>query len=389
MNRLTYLPLVAAGLVAVGAQLAQAGPLAVVSPARSTETCEPTLPGPSDPGSDRIRFAVIAPAGDVPDAPAVAPSTTLSDLLLQLGEPRPHHWIEGTDEQVRQGREIVLEGRTSAEGRPSRVASPGFLCTDCHNVQREDPDLRVSDPDARLPYVVASGQPFLPGTTLWGTVNRASWFNDDYVRKYGTLVQPANASLREAVRLCAAECSQGRLMDEWEIDAILAYLWTLEITLADLDLSEPELRLVAAGVADPAWAERARSTLRSGWLQAAPAHVREAPADRTEGYGNTGDPARGEQIFEHSCLTCHEAEKGDRRGVRGSFPLDARRPTIAMLWRNRASSTNLSVHQVITHGTRPYGVPMAYMPFFTKERLSDQQVDDLLAYLRSVAEGAE
>jgi len=99
----------------------------------------------------------------------------VSELLWQLGEEKPSHWVEPTEQRVKQGREIVLEGRTTDDsGKPNRVQSPAYLCTDCHHVVREDPDLSVSDPEARLDYAVANDLTFLPGTTLWGTVNRES-----------------------------------------------------------------------------------------------------------------------------------------------------------------------------------------------------------------------
>ena len=170
------------------------------------------------------------------------PGMSTAKLLWELGEAKPGHWIEPDDEQIRQGRELVLEGRTrDDDGRRTRVISPAFGCTDCHNVVREDPDLRVSDPDARLDHAIANDLNLLTGTTLWATVNRQTWFNDDYEYKYGALVEPTREDLREAVRLCSAECSQGRLLQDWELDAILAYLWTLELKLGDLGLAPEQL----------------------------------------------------------------------------------------------------------------------------------------------------
>ncbi len=306
---------------------------------------------------------------------------SVAQLLWELGEPRPDHWIEPTEELVRQGRELVLEGRTTGpDGKRGRPISPAFGCTDCHNVVREDPDLRVSDPDTRLDYAIERGLDLLTGTTFWGQVNRTSWFNDDYVEKYGALVEPTRASLREAIRLCSSECSQGRLLEDWELDAVQAYLWTLELKLGDLDLAQEELELVALALDDEALAEQARGALRGAFLAGSPAHLQPPPDDRAAGYGNTGDPARGEEVYHRACLTCHAPSRG--RPVRGTYPLSTRRGSLAKLWRNRTGGS-LSFYQVISWGTRPFGVPMAYMPFFTKERLSDQQIDDLRAYLAS------
>ena len=307
------------------------------------------------------------------------PGTSVATLLWELGEPQPDHWIEPSDELVRQGRELVLEGRTTdAQGRRSRVTSPAFLCTDCHNVVREDPDLRVSEPEARLDHALANDLNLLSGTTLWATVNRQTWFNDDYEKKYGALVEPAREDLRESVILCAAECSQGRLLQDWELDAILAFLWTLELRLSDLELSAEELDLVAQALDEATLREQARAVLRGAFLGGSPAHARVPPPDRAAGYGNVGDPERGGEVYRRACLVCHQGSGS--RGVRGTYPLSERRGSLAALWKNRTGGP-LSFYQVISWGTRPFGVPMAYMPFFTQERLSDQQIDDLRAYL--------
>ncbi|MCP4868237.1 MAG: cytochrome c [Proteobacteria bacterium] len=321
----------------------------------------------------------VVEAPPVPVEPLPA-DTLVADLLVQLGEAAPAHWLEADEAMVTRGREIIHEGRTTTpEGKRSRVASPGYLCTDCHNTVREDPDLMASDPEARMAYAVENDLPFLPGTTLYGTVNRTSWFNEDYVKKYGTLVEPANRALRMALLLCSAECSQGRVMDEWELDAMQAYLWTLGYQLSDLELSEEQHQLIARAVDDEALRSDAIAALQGAYLPYSPAHVREAPADRMAGYGNDGDAARGADIYRRSCLTCHSSSgKGDP--VRGEYHLKDSKGSIGELYRNRGKGNNLSFHQTITYGTRPFGVPIAYMPFFTQERLSDQQVDDLQAY---------
>ncbi len=76
------------------------------------------------------------------------------------------------------------------------------MCTTCHNLEREDPDLRVSDPEARLPYVKKKGIPFLQGTTFRGIVNRESWYNDDYVRKYASCYSTTIPKVELGAEVC-------------------------------------------------------------------------------------------------------------------------------------------------------------------------------------------
>ena len=80
---------------------------------------------------------------------------------------------------VTKGREIVNQGKTlDPDGRPSRIQSKLFRCSDCHNTRREDPDLSRWDPAARLAY---------------------------------------------AEELCASACYQGRALETWEMEAVLFY----------------------------------------------------------------------------------------------------------------------------------------------------------------------
>ncbi len=319
------------------------------------------------------------PSAAPPDP--LAPETPLSQLLLALGEPLPAHWVEPSPELVERGRQFVQQGRaTDADGRRSRRLSPAFVCTDCHNLVREDPDLERSDPEARLDYAIEHDLPLLPGTTLWGLVNRSSWFNGDYVEKYGELVAPAHESLGDAIRLCAAECSQGRLVTDWEVEAMLAYFWTLEVTVGDLGLGVAEGEVLRAGLGGTEGRAEALDLLRGRFLAASPATTAEPPTDRAVGYGDAGDPQRGEVIYERSCMHCHD------RGRPGkAVPLRAGKNDEARLFRQRTKPDNRSYFQVIRHGTRARGVPMVYMPFYPAERLSDAQVADLSAWIRQRA----
>ncbi len=320
-------------------------------------------------------------AASAESADLLAPETPLSQLLAALGAPASEHWVEPTPELVEQGRQFVQEGRaTTSAGRRTRSLSPAFVCTDCHNLVREDPDLAQSDPEARLDYAVEHDLPLLPATTLWGLVNRSSWFNDDYVDKYGELVAPAHDSLGDAIRLCAAECSQGRLVADWEVEAMLAYFWTLEITVGDLGLGEAERAAVVLGLEGEAGRAEALDLLRGRFLAASPATAADPPADRSLGYGNAGDADRGGVIYERSCMHCHD------RGRPGKLvPLREGKNDEARLFRQRTKPDNRSYFQVIRYGTRARGVPMVYMPFYPAERLSDAQVDDLSAWIRQRA----
>ncbi len=308
-------------------------------------------------------------------------STPVSEALRTLGKDTAKHFIARiTAEQVKRGREIIHEGSTiGPDGKQTFRQSRYFVCTDCHNTQQEDPNLRVSDPEARMDYTVEKDIPFLPATTLWGIVNRESWYNDDYIKKYGDLVIPASKSLRESIHLCAVECSQGRPLEDWETEAVLAYFWSIEITLGDLDLSQDDwkkLRTLNANEKN----DEAIEWLKSFYLQKSPATFLEKPSSLHDGYSEEGNPESGRKIYERSCMYCH----GENR-VSKYLLLDNEDLTFNFLKRHMTTYDKYSLYKAVRDGTYAIAGHKAYMPHYTKERMSNQQVEDLRAYIEQQA----
>ncbi len=309
--------------------------------------------------------------------------SSLEEIQFELGEERPPHYIKPDPEMVRMGEELVKDGRTiGPDGKRTKYISKHYVCTTCHNLEIEDPDLRVSDPETRLSFVKQKGLPFLQGTTFKGIVNRESWYNDDYVKKYGDeKIEIAHEDLRESIQLCAIECSQGRPMEDWEIEAVLAYYWTLEFTLEDLGFDVADLEKLNSEKKNPANKEALRKWLRSFYITKSPANFYDAPADKNIGYeGLTGDPARGKDLYELSCLHCHHAE-----GV-SHYILDNSSLSFRHLDRKITKDSHFSLYQIIAYGT--YALPghKPYMPHYPEERMSKQQVEDLRAYVEQMAQ---
>ena len=301
----------------------------------------------------------------------------LFEVLHSFGEPVPKHKKQFTDEQIRLGMEIVYEGRAKkTNGKFSKRVSKYYECTTCHNQEQEDPDLRFSNPDTRLPYVKKKGIPFLQGTTFKGIVNRESWYNDDYVKKYGAeVVGKAHKSLRESIQLCAIECSQGRPMKDWELDAVMAYYWSIDFKLKDLNLSGADYNKLNA-FAKKGNNQEAIDWLKSFYLQKSPAHFFDAPASKWDGYkGFKGDINRGRDIYELSCLHCHHPD-----GV-SYYILEDDLLSFKDLKRTMFKNSHFSIYQIIPYGT--YAIPghRPYMPHYPLERMSKQQVEDLRAYI--------
>lgn len=308
---------------------------------------------------------------------------SLQKVQAALGEPLPLHYLVPTDDQVRIGKELVLKGRTiGPDGQRTNFISKYYACTSCHNIEQEDPDLRVSDPEARLTYVKSKGLPFLQGSTFKGIVNRESWYNDDYVKKYGDeKIERAHGDLRESIQLCAIECSQGRPMEDWEIEAVLAYYWSLEYTLDDLGLTAGDLAQLNHKQQDEAHQPALREWLRSFYNTKSPAHFFDAPPDKEQGYeGLIGRPAIGRDLYQLSCLHCHQA------GGVSHYVLDNSALSFRHLQRMIPKDSHFSLYQIIAYGT--YAIPghRPYMPHYPEERMNQQQVEDLRAYIEQMAQ---
>ncbi|MEY3051587.1 MAG: hypothetical protein RLY31_1372 [Bacteroidota bacterium] len=311
---------------------------------------------------------------------------TVADVLRQLGDkPAPHlpdYSLPGVD--AAKGLEIMRYGQTTGPGgETTQRVSRHFVCTSCHNIQRDEPDLSRTDPMARLRYVAENGLPFLQGSALYGIVDRRRFYNGDYYRKYGDLVKAAQEDLREAVQLCATECAQGRPLTNWEMESVLASLWEIGLTVDDLQLDDRERRQLQSALQAGHESERpaAIALLKSKYLPGMPATFLDPPADRKAGFPTQGDPATGRLLYELSCLHCHSEKRY------AFFNLEDTDVSLRFLHRHFPTYSRYSVYQVARYGTPPIPWKRAYMPHYTKEKMSEQMLEDLRAYIRQEASG--
>lgn len=311
-------------------------------------------------------------------------NTSVAEVLNAFGEPFPtNRPADMSDEMVERGRSLFTQGTyQTSNGKKARRQSRFFICTDCHNMVKEDPDLRKSDPDARLEFALQNGLSFLQGTTMYGTVNKVSWYNEDYYKKYGDLVRPANKSLEAAIQLCAEVCSQGRALDKDEMNAMLAFFWSMELKLGDLNFNEEEWAQLRAakkkGGANPAVVKG----IKSFYLSGSPATFLETPENKEEGYdiGREPDAKKGKLIYDLSCRSCHNPN-----GPSKYLSLNEDNLSLGLLRRHITYHGHLGLYEIVRHGTYADAGHRAYMPHFTAERMSNAQVEDLRAYIESGA----
>ncbi len=304
----------------------------------------------------------------------------VSQVLKSLGVSKDVPTEEYTAEEIQRGYEIVNEGQTtSPKGKLSARQSKFFTCNHCHNMVKEDPDLANPHPESRLEFAVQNDLPFLQGTTMYGVANRGSWYNGDYYKKYGEAVYAAQDDLKEAVQLCAKECAQGRTLKNWELRYVMAYLWSIELKMGDLALTNKEIaQLEAARSGDKKEMAAAASMLTSKYT-ASPATFGDAYQSQQAAFKLEGDKDNGKNIYERSCKHCHAPETGVTH-----FIIDDEPTTFQMLDRRSDGFTRYSLYQISRYGTKPVLGYKPYMPHYTMERMSDQQMADLHAYIKSM-----
>jgi len=290
--------------------------------------------------------------------------SVLESKGVDYNDKKPDMTIEGVSAEV--GYSLFHKGfAPKPNGGNSSKQSKHFVCSSCHNVKREDPDLSVVDAQARLEYTNANELPYLQGSTMYGAVNRATYYNGDYEKKYGDLVHAARNDIRNAIQLCATECAQGRELKDWEMESILSYLWTMQYTLEDIGLDQESA------------AEMGVEGIQARYLQGSPATFIPPPNDRKAGTGMIGNPDNGKLIYENSCLHCHF------QGRYSFFHLDKSRLSFKHLKKSIPNYGRHSIYQVIRWGVPSKSGKPSYMPQYTEEKMSDQQLADLRAYIEA------
>ncbi len=300
--------------------------------------------------------------------------TPVREVLTQLGEPMPNHTVNESVKGVsaEKGKAIVETGFANPESKLKLgKQSKHFVCTSCHNTVQEDFNLKlIDDPEARLMYAKDKNIPFLQGTTFHGIVNRETFYNGDYQKKYQGLVTEAYKDMREAIQVCAVYCSSGRPLKDWEMESVLAYFWTLELKLEDLNLGEEGMEKLQSALNGNPDKDKLIQWIKNEYAQASPATFLDN--HKIENY--EGDIKSGKEVYDLGCMHCHENQRYS------FFELDHAMSTFRYLKNNIDK-----IYHVSRKGTYPIAGKRAYMPNYTKERMSPQQMEDLKAYIYKMA----
>ena len=307
-------------------------------------------------------------------------SLSVVSVEHQFGEPLPNHYMGKYDADLAEiGAQLIHEGKASYGDKNGKLISSYFKCTDCHNLVKETAKLTNLDPQDRLDYLVENGLPFTAGSTFFGIYNRSTYYNDDYYKKYGSLVNAAKDTLANAIQLCAEYCASGRKLVDWELNAILHYFKKYELRLRDLNLSDNQKEIILKALQEDKNQAEALEIIKGKYVHRYGATFTGAKIEKERGYGENGDIENGEKIYKAACMYCHE-------NARVTY-LDLNDDVLSgkFLWKHRKGYDDLSIYQVVRWGTYPIAGRKQYMPLFPKEKMSDKQLEDLMAYIKKLA----
>ena len=163
------------------------------------------------------------------------------------------------------------------------------------------------------------------------------------------------------------------------MESVIKYLWTLELRMNDLNLNQEEERIISDALNNSSERTKAIDIIESKYLKDSPAHFLPPPSGREERKKINGNPEIGALIYSNSCMHCHKERRYS------FYKLDYSRATFKNLKNNFGKYHERSIYQVARYGTSPAAGKKAYMPQYTEEKMSIQQLEDLKAYIAQEA----
>ncbi|MCH2023927.1 MAG: cytochrome c [Saprospiraceae bacterium] len=319
----------------------------------------------------------------------ISDSDSVWDIYEKLGKikiNRVNTSIEGVS--IEKGRNLVLTGISTKKNGKGKTSpqSPYFKCISCHNTKKEFDDLSDISAQKRLDYAEKNDLPYLQGTSFYGIINRVTFYNDDYQKKYGhiPIIKASNTDIRQAIQLCATQCAQGRALEDWEIESVLAYFWSLELKIKDLKLNISDKTKIETAINNNKNNSEAIHLIDAKFWDKSPAHFAEERAYKAMDKSSLENVVRfknGKLIYDRSCLYCHKNQRFS------FFNLDhSTFSFVNLMFRTKKAGMG-SIHKITRHGTWPLAGNRAYMPLYPLEKLSEDQLDDLRIYIENMSKG--
>ncbi len=321
---------------------------------------------------------------------AITDETKVWSVMSGLGKVNVNALYKNPQHDVLKGEQLVTKGITvDFQGKTTLRTSPKLTCIACHTIEPEHPIFGTMDPQSRLEHADTIGLPFLPGAPLYGLVNRVAFFTDDYQNNFEHKQKQAlvdgHRNIRLAIQACNKVYAKGRTLDNWELESILSYLWTLELHMGDLKVPDTIVSIVEQSIASNVNGSKAVNLMRRYYPEVYPATL-VAPiplAKRAEVSPVLNSYQNGKRVYRLSCLHCHANKRFS------SFKLDRSQKTFNFLEKHLDTDSRYSIYDALRYSPNSKA-NRSNIPHYTAQRMSDQQIQDLRFYISQRAKlGAE
>lgn len=316
----------------------------------------------------------------------ISDDTPLWDVMIQLGKIRMNTVDSNKLFDTNKGYELAHQGSTSDFNGKRVPKLAHHPCIACHTIEPEYARLDVIDPQKRLLYADSLELPFLPGAPFYGLINRIYFFTEDYQTKFthptlGNLMKQGHIDLRKAIQACNQIYAHGREMQDWEVESIVAYLWTLQIKMGNLEIEPADMTDINNALNSNTGNAKAVNLLRRYYPEVYPATlaVPRPPAERRKTSPIINNFNNGRRVYKRSCLHCHEGKRY------ANFRLDEDQSTFQFLKKHFDDTTSrYSIYEALRYKPEARANRTG-SPHYTSQRMSDQQLQDLRFYIIQMA----
>lgn len=332
-----------------------------------------------------ITLTLILAATTAPTYEITA-STPVWEVMTRLGKVNVNQLDPDKKGIARKGQELVMQGFTSnLKGKKTARTSPKMPCMACHTLQDEYDNPFVIDPQKRLEYADSLDIPFLPGTPFKGIVNRVFFFNDDYQTIFShedrLLVKTGHNNIRKAIQGCNTLYAKGRKLEYWEIESILAFFWTMELKVGELQMPEEDIDIVKQAIETNKDNSKAVNVMRRYYREVYPATLITPIAieKRKKISPILNSFSNGKRLYRRACLHCHANKRYS------NYKLDSKQKTFQFLKKNfDKEKSYYSIYTAMRYAPG-HKSEKCNAPHFTAERMSDQQLQDLRFFITQMA----
>ena len=323
-----------------------------------------------------------------PDEPKfeITSSTRVWDVMTRLGKVKVNVADPKKKGSASKGQQLVTRGWTlNLKARRTPKTSKKFTCVACHSIEDEHPSPAVIDPQKRLEHADTMDMPFLPGPPFKGIVNRIRFFNDDYQKifehKKADDVKISHQNIRMAIRTCNALYAKGRELEDWEVESILEFFWTMELRMGMLDVSSEDKATIITAIETNKDNSRAVNIMRRYYPEVYPVTlVPPIPvSERKKISPVLNSFSNGKRLYRRACLHCHAGKRYSR------FKLDMKQKTFKFLKKYMdKENTRYSIYSGMRYAPGQKTERLG-PPHYSSQRMSDQQIQDLRFFVIQMA----